>query len=187
PRDDGFVLCSRLRAVSDVPIIILSSRAKESDRAAALEPGVEYLMKPFGIGELMVRVRAILRRVGQYREIGNGTYEFDELSVDLGARLVTSRGKRVMLTPTEFALLSVFVRNAGKVLTHRYVLEAVWGSAFTEEREYLRAYVYNLRRKIEPNVRVPRHILNAPGVGYQFAPAIGNQHVDVLASTSSAS
>ncbi|OHA63545.1 MAG: hypothetical protein A2842_01850 [Candidatus Wildermuthbacteria bacterium RIFCSPHIGHO2_01_FULL_48_25] len=188
PGDEGFVFCKRLRAFSDVPLIVLSSRAKESDKVTALELGVDnYLTKPFGMGEFQARVRAVLRRTEESRDIGNGKYEFDELSVDLGRRRVTSRGKEVMLTPTELALLSVFVRNAGKMLTHRYVLEEVWGSAYTEEREYLRAYVYNLRRKIEPNARVPRHILNAPGVGYQFAPAIGNQHADVLASTSSAS
>ncbi|MBI2642547.1 MAG: response regulator transcription factor [Candidatus Wildermuthbacteria bacterium] len=170
PGDEGLLFCSRLRAISNVPLIVLSSRAKESDIVTALKLGADsYLTKPFGVGELLARVHAILRRAEQNQDTGNGTYDFDGLSVDLGAQRVTRHGSEVNLSPIEFSLLSLLVRNAGKVLTHRYILEAIWGSEYTEERDYLRAYVYNLRRKIEPNAKAPTHILNVIGVGYQFA------------------
>jgi len=110
-----------------------------------------------------------MRRWAQNVDTGDITYDFGEFSINLGTRRLTKHGNEVRLTPTEFELLSLFVRNAGKVLTYRYILEAIWGSEYIEERDYLRAYVYNLRRKIEPNAKAPMHILNVPGVGYQFA------------------
>ncbi|MBI4220990.1 MAG: response regulator transcription factor, partial [Chloroflexi bacterium] len=165
-----FQVCKRIREISDVPIIILSARGREFDKVTALDFGADdYLTKPFGVAELLARVRAALRRGVRDLDTGNGNYEFGDLSLDLSLRKVIKAGKEVKLTPTEFSLLSLFVRNAGKILTHRYVLEAVWGGAYTDEREYLRAYVYNLRRKIEPDARAPMHILNVPGVGYQFS------------------
>ncbi|MDO8655570.1 MAG: response regulator transcription factor [bacterium] len=184
PRDEGLSFCRRLRAVSDVRLIVLSSRAEETDKVTALALGADsYLTKPFGVGELLARVRAILRRDEQSMN-GSGKYDFGEFSIDLGTKRVTRQGVEVKLTPTEFELLSLFARNAGKVLTYRYILEAIWGIAHKDEREYLRAYVYNLRRKIEQDARAPTHILNVLGVGYRFALATDTpKHPEVLPSS----
>lgn len=165
----GNEFCRSVREISSIPIIVLSVRATEADKVTALDLGADdYLIKPFGSGEFLARVRVALRHGVRDLRLENGVYSFGELSIDLATRRMMRNGLKIRLTPTEFALLSLLVRNAGKVLTHRYILEAVWGPAYREERDYLRAYIYNLRKKIEVDARSPQLILGVSGVGYQF-------------------
>ncbi|MBI4200552.1 MAG: response regulator transcription factor [Chloroflexi bacterium] len=169
PGPDGFEVCQRIREYSDVPIIILSARGREQDKVKALDLGADdYLTKPFGVEELLARVRAALRRA---RPSGVGpqpVVETEDLKVDFAARSVTLRGQEVRLTPTEYGLLALLARNAGKVLTHRALLNSVWGPEYGQETEYLWAYVRRLRRKLEPDPEHPVYILTEPGVGYRF-------------------
>jgi len=171
PNMNGLELCRKLRAVSQVPIIVLSARGEEKAKVEALDTGADdYVTKPFGIDELLARMRAALRRAaspaaGEPEQTVLATGDF---SVDLEARIVVVRGGEVRLTPKEFELLVYFLRNAGKVLTHRTLLAAVWGGNYTEQSEYLRVFVGNLRKKIETEPDKPRYILTEPWVGYRF-------------------
>jgi two-component system KDP operon response regulator KdpE len=169
PDMDGKEVISRLRAFSQVPIIVLSARDRESEKIAALDIGADdYVSKPFGVGELMARIRALLRHRG--REAAETTvYELDGLAVDTLARSVTRAGHVLRLTPKEYDLLHLLVRNAGRVLTHRQILLAVWGPAHVEDTQYLRVFVGRLRQKIEGDPSQPRLILTEPGVGYRAA------------------
>ncbi|MEE8443610.1 MAG: response regulator transcription factor [Dehalococcoidia bacterium] len=169
PGPDGFEVCQRVRQFSNVPIIILSARGRELDKVKALDMGADdYMTKPFGIEELMARVRATLRR-GQHEGVGAiPPLEADGLRIDFGARKVTLDGKEVRLTPTEYDLLTLLARNAGKVLTHRTLLNNVWGPEYGQESEYLWAYTRRLRKKLEPDPNQPRYIITEPGVGYRF-------------------
>ncbi|MBI4339801.1 MAG: response regulator transcription factor [Chloroflexi bacterium] len=169
PGPDGFEVCRRIRQSSDVPIIILSARGREQDKVKALDLGADdYMTKPFGVDELMARVRAALRRV---RHEGGGSVpplETSGLRIDFSARRVTMQGQELKLTPTEYSLLTLLARNAGKVLTHRSLLNAVWGPEYGQESEYLWAYIRRLRKKLEPDEDRPEFIITEPGVGYRF-------------------
>ncbi len=169
PGPDGFEVCQRVRQFSNVPIIILSARGRELDKVKALDMGADdYMTKPFGIEELMARVRAALRR-GQQEGLGTiPPLEVEGLRIDFGARKVTIDGREVRLTPTEYDLLTLLARNAGKVLTHRTLLSNVWGPEYGQESEYLWAYTRRLRKKPEPDPDQPRYIITEPGVGYRF-------------------
>ncbi len=169
PGPDGFEVCQRVRQFSNVPIIILSARGRELDKVKALDMGADdYMTKPFGIEELMARVRAALRR-GQQEGVGAiSPLEVENLRIDFGARKVTIDGREVRLTPTEYDLLTLLARNAGKVLTHRTLLSNVWGPEYGQESEYLWAYTRRLRKKLEPDPDQPRYIITEPGVGYRF-------------------
>jgi two-component system KDP operon response regulator KdpE len=168
PNMGGLELCRRLREISEVPIIVLSVRGEEKTKVEALDAGADdYVTKPFGMDELLARIRATLRRQpakGSQTRI----LEAGEFRIDLDAHLVTRGGEELHLTPKEFDLLAHLVRNAGKVLTHRSLLGAVWGGDYTEQHEYLRVFIGQLRKKIEPDPSKPRYILTEPWIGYRF-------------------
>ncbi len=167
PDIEGIQVTRRLRAWSQIPIIILSVREHESEKVAALDAGADdYLTKPFGIGELIARMRAAMRRVAQ--PSGEVVFTAGELVMDLEHRLVTVAGESVQLTPTEYDLLRALVTHAGKVLTHHQLLREVWGVGFDEETHMLRVNISNLRRKIEADPTRPRYIVTEPGVGYRL-------------------
>lgn len=170
PNMDGLEVCRRLRAVSPVPIIVLSVKGDESVKIEALDAGADdYVTKPFAMGEFLARVRAALRRSPAGREQDTVLEEAD-LRVDVQTREVKVCGKEIHLTPKEFDLLVYLLRNAGKVLTHRTVLSAVWGGNYVEQNEYLRVFIGRLRKKIEKDHARPRYILTEPWVGYRFLP-----------------
>ncbi len=171
PDGDGLTLIRDVRQWSTVAVIVLSARIDEADKIAALDAGADdYLTKPFGVGELMARVRANLRRpraTGSSDE-EEATFTFGEVAVDRKARLVRRAGQEVHLTPIEYRLLSVLVANAGRVLTHRQLLREVWGPSHTEQSHYLRIYMGHLRQKLEPDPAQPRHLLTETAVGYRL-------------------
>jgi two-component system KDP operon response regulator KdpE len=167
PDLDGVEITRQLREWSTIPIIILSVREQEIDKIAALDAGADdYLTKPFGVGELMARMRVVLRRSAQ--STSEPVFQIGELKVDLAQRQVTIAGKEVSLTPTEYDLLKILAQNAGKVITHRHLLRQVWGNAYETEAHLLRVNISNLRQKIEPNPTRPHYILTEPGVGYRL-------------------
>lgn len=169
PGPDGFEVCRAIRRRSDVPIVMLSARGQERDIVQALDLGADdYLTKPFGVEEMLARVRAALRRTSQVGITAHPPLVIDDLEIDFGSRKVTTGGDEVRLTPTEYDLLAHLAVNAGRVLTHRSLLQAVWGPEYGDETEYLWAYIRRLRRKIEPDPSNPRYILTQPGVGYTF-------------------
>lgn len=170
PRMDGLEVCRRVREHSSVPIIVLTALDDESDKVTALDLGADdYLTKPFGVEELLARVRAVLRRTqGEITPTASSSRQFGELSIDLTARVVRLRDAEVRLSPTEFAVLKELVSNAGKVLTHRMLLQSIWGPEYGGEAEYLRVYINRLRQKLEADPANPRHLLTEPGVGYRF-------------------
>lgn len=170
PRMDGLEVCRRIRETSIVPIIVLTALDDERDKVTALDLGADdYLTKPFGVEELLARVRAVLRR-GQWfaQPPSPGVRRYGDLEIDLEGRAVRRAGTEVRLTPTEFALLEQLVTNAGKILTHRALLQRVWGREYTEEAEYLRVYMGRLRHKLEADPANPAHFLTESGVGYRF-------------------
>ena len=172
PDIDGVEVTRLLRQWTQIPIIILSVRGSESDKIAALDAGADdYLTKPFGVGELLARLRAALRRVAQ--PTGEPVFTSGDLKVDLARRLVTVAGREVQLTPTEYELLRVLVTHAGKVLTHRHLLREVWGAEYGEEFHMLHVNISNLRRKIEPDPARPQFIITEPGVGYRLRTSEG--------------
>lgn len=167
PDMDGIEVVRRLREWTQIPIIILSVRESEGDKVATLDAGADdYLTKPFGVGELLARVRVALRHA--LPETPDSAFTSSDLAVDLGRRVVTVAGKAVQLTPTEYDLLRVLVMHAGKVLTHKQLLRHVWGPAYEKETHLLRVNVSNLRRKIEQAPERPCHIMTEPGVGYRL-------------------
>ena len=170
PRMDGLEVCRRVRELSAVPIIVLTALDAESDKVAALDLGADdYLTKPFGVEELLARVRAALRRTQWEVMLPTGdTKRFGELEIDLAGHIVRLRGEEVRLSPTEFSLLGLLVSNVGKVLTHRVLLQSIWGPEYGGEAEYLRVYINRLRQKLEPDPANPRYLLTEPGVGYRF-------------------
>jgi two-component system KDP operon response regulator KdpE len=169
PGPDGFEVCQAVRQQSAVPIIMLSARGQERDIVRALDLGADdYLTKPFGVAEMLARVRAALRRTTQTGVSPRPPLVMEDLDIDFTARQVTLGGHEVQLTPTEYNLLTHLVINAGRVITHRALLQAVWGPEYGDETEYLWAYIRRLRRKIEPDPSDPRYILTHPGVGYSF-------------------
>jgi two-component system KDP operon response regulator KdpE len=162
----GTDVCRELRTWTTVPVIVLSVVGDESEKVAALDAGADdYVTKPFGVDELLARIRAALRRVDGESE---PVREVGELRVDIAGREVTFGGRPIQLTPNEFTLLSLLVRNEGKLLTHKTILEEVWGHAYAAESHYLHVYVSQLRRKLEPEPARPRYILTEPGVGYRL-------------------
>jgi two-component system KDP operon response regulator KdpE len=168
PGLSGLAVCQELRARSPVPILILSARGDERDKVAALDAGADdYLTKPFGVNELLARIRAALRRAAGAR--GPSTVvESGDLRIDVDRRVVTRGGDDVRLTPTEFDLLKTLVANAGRVLTHGYLLRTVWGPQYDGESQLVRVFIGQLRRKIERDPARPAHIVTEPGVGYRF-------------------
>jgi len=167
PDLDGIVVIKRIREWSQVPIIVLSVRDRENDKVAALDAGADdYLSKPFGVGELLARIRAALRR--SLQEIPEPVFTSNDLQVDLGSRRVTVNGADIPLTPTEYDILRLLVTHAGKVLTHTHILKQIWGMAYLEQPHVLRVNVSNLRRKLESDPSRPQHIITEPGVGYRL-------------------
>jgi two-component system KDP operon response regulator KdpE len=164
---DGLELCRRIRAQSNVPIIVLSEKREEKSKVEALDSGADdYVTKPFASGELLARVRATLRRSGG--ESGVGSFDAGDFRVDIDARRVHVRGSEVRLTPKEFALFAYMARHPNRVLGHRQLLEAVWGEASQEQPQYLRVYMGQLRKKLEPDPSRPRYLVTEPWVGYKF-------------------
>jgi len=167
PDLDGIEVIKRLREWSRVPIIVLSVRDRENDKVAALDAGADdYLTKPFGVGELMARIRASLRR--SLQQAPEPVFTSGDLVMDLTRRRVTANNAEVQLTPTEYDILRLLVAHAGKVLTHSQILKQIWGMAYLEQPHVLRVNVSNLRRKIEADPSRPRHIITEPGVGYRL-------------------
>ncbi|HEY3308334.1 MAG TPA: response regulator [Desulfuromonadaceae bacterium] len=167
PDIDGIEVIRRIREWSQVPIIVLSVREREDDKVAALDVGADdYLTKPFGVGELLARIRAALRR--SLQEIPEPLFVSNQLQVDLSNRRVTVNGVDISLTPTEYDILRLLVTHAGKVLTHNQILKQVWGIGYLEQPHVLRVNISNLRRKLENNPSRPAHLITEPGVGYRL-------------------
>jgi two-component system, OmpR family, KDP operon response regulator KdpE len=170
PGIDGVEVIRRLRSWKEVPVIVLSVRDAQADKVAALDAGADdYVTKPFGMDELQARMRAVLRRKGA-GDNARPVVQAGDLQIDLAKRLVTRGGESVHLTRTEFALLELFATNAGKLLTHRWLLQKVWGDAYRDESHYVRVYVAGLRKKLEQDPGSPSLILTEPGVGYRWMP-----------------
>jgi two-component system, OmpR family, KDP operon response regulator KdpE len=167
PDFDGIEVTRRLREWSKTPIIILSVREAEQDKIAALDAGADdYLTKPFGTGELMARMRVVMRRLaGKFDE---PVLQVDDLKMDLSRRVVSINENQISLTPTEYEILRLLLQNAGKVITHRQLLRQVWGTAYESEMHMLRVNISNLRRKIEKDPSRPHYLLTEPGVGYRI-------------------
>jgi two-component system KDP operon response regulator KdpE len=167
PGMDGIEVVRGLRGWSTTPIIILSARGAERDKVAALDAGADdYVAKPFGMDELLARLRAALRRSVAGDE--TAVMETDDFSVDLAAKVVMRDRESVRLTPTEWHLVEILVRNAGRLVTQRQLLQEVWGPQYGEESNYLRVHMAHVRRKLEPNPSQPRYFLTEPGMGYRF-------------------
>lgn len=171
PEMNGIELCREIRKISEIPIIVLSVKGEEKTKVEALDAGADdYITKPFGMDELMARVRATLRRAPTDKK-EDSLLEVGDFSIDLTSYKILVRGAEVHLTPKEFELLAYLVKNHGKVLTHRNLLAAVWGGNYTEQTEYLRVFLGNLRKKIESNPAKPQYILTEPWIGYRFNPS----------------
>ena len=169
PHMDGIELCKRIRAMSSVPIIVLSVKGEERSKVEALDSGADdYVTKPFGTDELLARVRAALRRGTATADVE--AFEVGDFKVDLGSRRVHAGGQEVRLTPKEFELFVYMARHPNRVITHRTLLEAVWGEASQEQPEYLRVFMGQLRKKLEPDPSNPRYLVTEPWVGYRFNP-----------------
>ena len=171
PDIDGLDVIRRLREWTALPIVVLSARGQERDKIAALDAGADdYVSKPFGVGELLARMRAALRHATRNPEdAGESTFSLGDLYVDLPKRQVSVAGSQVHLTPIEYRLLTTLIRHAGKVLTHRQLLLEVWGPPYADQAHYLRVYMAQLRRKLEADPARPRYLITEPGVGYRLA------------------
>ena len=170
PDMDGLEVIRQLREWSQVPIIVLSARGQEVDKVAALDAGADdYVSKPFGVGELLARARASLRRAERTgRGADEQTFETGDLQIDFARRRVVVKGQEVHLTPIEYRLLTTLARHAGRVLTRNQLLKEVWGRAYTEQAHYLHVHMAHVRRKIESDPTQPRYISTEPGVGYRL-------------------
>ena len=167
PDMDGLTVLQRLREWSEAPVLVLSVREGEEDKVGALDCGADdYMNKPFSTAELLARLRAARRRAQPVAD--NAVFHSGPLQVDLSGRLVTLKGKEIKLTPTEYSLLRLLVRNAGKVVTHRQILKEVWGPNYAEQTHYLRVYMAHLRGKLETDPSRPELLLTEPGVGYRM-------------------
>ena len=168
PDGDGVDFIRELRAWSAIPVIVLSARSSENDKIAALDAGADdYLVKPFGAGELLARVRAQVRRHA-YTESGTPLVSFGDIRIDLTRRLVERSGQPLHLTPIEYRLLTSLTSQPNRVITHRQLLQAVWGPGHTEDTHYVRVHMANLRKKLEHDASMPKHILTESGIGYRF-------------------
>ncbi|HEV8487703.1 MAG TPA: response regulator transcription factor [Blastocatellia bacterium] len=173
PNMNGLELCKRLRTVSKIPIIVLSVRGEEQIKVEALDAGADdYVTKPFGMDELLARIRAALRRAPEQQadDPASTVLEAGDFRIDLETRSVAVQTREVHLTPKEYDLLVYLIRHPGKVLTHRTLLAAIWGGNYVEQTEYLRVFVGQLRKKIEPDPSSPRYVLTEPWIGYRFDP-----------------
>jgi two-component system KDP operon response regulator KdpE len=169
PGMDGFEVCRQLREWTKVPIIVLSVREGEADKIRALDQGADdYLTKPFSVGELLARMRAVLRRLGNEAGEEPSSFSAGDLQIDFAHRRVTLAGQEVHLTPTEYELLRQLAQNPDRVLTHRQLLTRVWGPEYAEDTHTLRVHIANLRNKIEPDPARPRLLHTEPRVGYRF-------------------
>jgi two-component system KDP operon response regulator KdpE len=175
PGLSGLDVCRRVREFSNVPIIVLSAKGSDRDKIAALDNGADdYVTKPFSLDELLARIRAVLRRLSASLSIspsGSKILAVGDLTIDIDERRVVVAGKDVKLTPKEFDVLKYLVNRAGKVITHQALLQAVWGWESTDQLEYLRVFINQLRRKIEPDPHHPKYIITEPWVGYRFTPS----------------
>ena len=172
PGMDGFEVCRQIRQISSIPVIMLTARAREADVVEAFDQGADdYVTKPFGVKELLARVRSAIRRSTGKAGPDSEPENYGDLVLDHSARRVWHDGKEAMLTSTEYALLNLLVRNSDRVLTHRFILESVWGGEYSTEKEYVRAYIYRLRSKMNLDQSGCEHILSLPGVGYMFRSA----------------
>ena len=170
PDIEGLEVLKRLREWSQAPVLVLSVRDDEAGKVAALDAGAEdYVTKPFSTPELLARLRAAQRKTRPEEEVS--VFKHGDLVVDLTARVVSRAGREIKLTATEYALLRLFVRHPGRVLTHRYILREIWGPKSEEHRQYLRVYITHLRQKIEPDSTMPDVIKTEPGIGYRFGTA----------------
>jgi two-component system KDP operon response regulator KdpE len=171
PDGDGIDLIRGLRGWSQVPVIVLSARTGEADKIAALDAGADdYLAKPFGTGELLARVRAQLRRHAQAAGGGEPVLRFGNVSIDLARRVVERGGAPLHLTPIEYRLLTHLAAQPDRVITHRQLLKAVWGPSHAEDTHYVRVHMANLRKKLEAEPSMPRHLVTEAGIGYRFVP-----------------
>lgn len=169
PDGDGVELIRDLRSWSAVPVIVLSARSSEADKIVALDAGADdFLVKPFGAGELLARVRAQLRRKTLQPESASSEIRFGEVRVDLARRVVERGGQRIHLTPIEYRLLTVLIGQPDRVMTYQMLLKAVWGPGHAEDTHYVRVHMGNLRKKLEAEPSLPRHLLTETGVGYRF-------------------
>ena len=169
PEMDGIKFCREVRKISALPIIVLSVKGEERTKVAALDAGADdYVTKPFGIDELLARVRAALRRSPETHDETETNLQDGDFKVDLSTREVSVNGESIHLTPKEFDLLVFLFRNRNKVVTHRAILTAIWGGNFTEQNEYLRVFIGQLRKKVEKHPSQPRYIRTEPWVGYRF-------------------
>lgn len=172
PKMDGYEVCARIRELSNVPIIMLTARGMEQDTVRGLEAGADdYVTKPVRINEFAARVRAVLRRASM-EPVASSSFGYDDgyLAVDLAARRVTINGERIRLTPTEYKLLAELVAQKGKVVPFRHLLEVVWGYEYIDDVDYLRVYIWHLRRKLERDPKNPEYIFNEMNTGYRFEP-----------------
>ena len=171
PDGNGVDLIRDLRSWSSVPVIVLSARVDETDKIEALDAGADdYLTKPFGVGELLARVRAVLRRKAGSGAREGPLFRFGDVEVDREKRLVRKRNEEVHLTPIEYRLLSVMIANPGRVLTHRQILREVWGPAYVEQGHYVRIHMAHLRQKLEDDPTQPKHLLTETAIGYRLVP-----------------
>lgn len=169
PDISGYVVCERLREWTRVPVIVLSVRDAEHDKVLALDKGADdYLVKPFGIEELLARIRVALRHSAQSQGAQDPMIVSGGLTIDLARHTVARGGADVKLTATEFKLIAYLAQNSGRVLTHRSILVHVWGVEYADNVEYLRVYMSQLRKKLEEDVKNPEHLISEPGVGYRF-------------------
>lgn len=168
PEMSGLEVCRRVREFSSVPIIVLSAKGSESDKVSALDLGADdYVTKPFGMDELLARSRAVLRRLSTTTD---RVVSVGDVTIDIDERRVVVAGKEIRLTPKEFDVFKYLVNNAGKVVTHRALLQTVWGWESTDQTEYLRVFINQLRRKIETDASHPHYLITEPWVGYRFVP-----------------
>lgn len=166
---DGYQVCRRVREFSDVPVVMLTAKAREADVLTGFDCGADdYVTKPFSAKELVARVQAVLRRVQRPEEVSSTTFTCGDLEINYARHMVKARGQSVSLTPTEYALLRQLALHANKVMLHEDLLSAVWGAEYRDDIDYLRAYIRYLRRKLEEHPSDPRYIVTLPGVGYML-------------------
>ena len=172
PDTDGLDVLRRIREWCSAPVIVLSARGQESDKVTALDAGADdYLTKPFGVGELVARIRVALRHAAREGAEPSATFTIGDVAIDLARRIVTKAGNEVRLTPTEYNLLTCLVKHAGKVLTHKHLLTAVWGPTHAGDVQYLRVFMQQLRHKLEDDPAQPRWLITESGVGYRIREA----------------